>query len=29
VKMPPQLGTFKQAQRVEEDRGAQLAFGVE
>ena len=26
VKMPPQFGTFKQAQRVKESEGAQLAF---
>jgi site-specific DNA-methyltransferase (adenine-specific) len=29
VKMPPQFGTFKQAQRVKEEQGAQLAFDVE
>jgi hypothetical protein len=26
---PPQFGTFKQAQRVKEEQGAQLAFDVE
>ena len=29
VKMPPAYGTFKQAQRVKEEQGAQLAFDVE
>jgi hypothetical protein len=29
VKMPPQFGTFKQAQRMKEEQGAQLAFDVE
>jgi hypothetical protein len=29
VKMPPQFGMFKQAQRVEEEQGAQRAFDVE
>jgi hypothetical protein len=29
VKMPPQFGTFKQAQRVKQAQGAQLAFDVE
>jgi hypothetical protein len=29
VKMRPQFGTFKQAQRVKEDQGAQLALDVE
>jgi hypothetical protein len=29
VKMPPPFGTFKQAQRVKEEQGAQLAFDVE
>jgi hypothetical protein len=28
-KLPPQFGTFKQAQRVKEEQGAQLAFDVE
>jgi hypothetical protein len=28
VKMPPQFGTFKQAQRVKKEQGAQLAFEV-
>ena len=26
---PPRFGTFKQAQRVKEEQGAQLAFDVE
>jgi hypothetical protein len=27
--LPPQFGTFKQAQRVKEEQGAQLSFDVE